>query len=103
MFTGNDVLRRASDILTVGPLTGKWAEHGEWCVYCAIALAKGQLDDEHGTGVSAGEAMKQVLTGIIEGPEDAPLVVARYRLAGAPIPSTQQEAIDMLYQAAEAA
>lgn len=74
-FNGKDVLERAEQILASGPLE----DHNcsDFCPWCAIAQAKGQLDKEHGTE-------KNFLTLILnldtELESDKPLMEARIAL-----------------------
>jgi len=75
MLTGLDVLRRAHEILTAGPLSNACAPY---CPWCAIAKAKGQLDDEHGVGLDIAEC---VLYWDIDVESDRPLIEARRALA----------------------
>ena len=72
-----EVIDRAIDILKRGSLVGEWAEHGKACPYCALAMAKSQLDNERGTGLDAAEALRQHAMGeVIEDESDAPLIDA---------------------------
>ena len=71
------VLKRAKDILDKRPLPESHSEHGEYCPFCAISLAKGQLDDEHETGISFSEAMHDMAFGLTEYDSDLPLIEAR--------------------------
>lgn len=73
------VLSRASDILKSGPLPDGWREHGEWCVWCAISKAKGELDSEHGISPPMGALFD--IRGEREFESDIPLVLARRALA----------------------
>jgi len=72
------VLDRAIGIIESGPLPEPYSQdHGDWCPYCAIALAKTHLDRESGTGIDDKTMMNQLLFGFEEIPSDAPLTLAR--------------------------
>lgn len=43
-LTAQDILTRARTILASGPLAGSYADCGAYCPWCAIAMAKNQLD-----------------------------------------------------------
>ena len=45
-LSARDILERARTYLGDGALTGTWAAHGPFCVSCAIAKAKGDLERE---------------------------------------------------------
>lgn len=101
-FLGTDVIRKAQQLIEAGPLNGD--NCSDWCPWCAIAKAKGLLDNEYGTGVAMSEAICQVVTGhIVELPSDEPLVEARKALL--PFNSTdvsaltQEGALSILQQA----
>jgi hypothetical protein len=72
-----EVLERAAAILESGPLTGDDAEHGPYCVRCAVAKAKGQLDGERGVRFSPPEtdfplvAAREALRAVGHGADDA--------------------------------
>ncbi len=76
------VLKRAKEILDNGPLPEDHSEHGEWCPFCAIAMAKGQLDDEYGTGIDFSEAIYEMAFGLTERGSDLPLIEAREAIDG---------------------
>ena len=79
-----DVLRRARDILLKSPLTGRDAIHGEYCPYCAISIAKGELDSEFNTGFTETESAMQLVSfqGFdFDNEEDGPLIEAKEMLA----------------------
>ena len=84
-----DVLTRAKEILELGPLPDEWRGHGEYCPYCAIALAKSKLDDEHGTGLGFSESLAQTVYGIVETFEDLPLIEARESIGDIDPPFTK--------------
>jgi hypothetical protein len=78
-----DILRRAMNILLKSPLTGSDAKHGEYCPYCAIAIAKGELDNEFDTGVTFMEALTQMVSPLgfnFDNEEDRPLIEAKESL-----------------------
>ena len=85
----SEILSLAISIIEKGPLPESHSEHGEWCPYCAIALAKGQLDDERGTGLPIGECFRQAFSGFVLTKSDAPLAEARGRLGVIEQPFTQ--------------
>lgn len=70
-FTGRDVLQRAIDIITARELTDSCSSY---CPWCAIAAAKGELDDEHGTGLRGLDNLRYYYD---ELQSDAPLIEAR--------------------------
>lgn len=81
MFTYVDVLDRAIQIINRGTPPFSWSDHGECCPWCAASIAKGELDDEHGTGVSVEFAFTQYFSGGFDEVEsDMPLVFARKAL-----------------------
>lgn len=55
------ILRRAKMILEKGPLPESHNEHGDYCPYCAIALATDQLDDENLWGDTTSDLIQQML------------------------------------------
>ena len=85
----SDILKRAISIMRKGPLPRNDREHGKWCPYCAIAMAKGQLDDERGTGLPLDECFRQLLTGFRLTKSDAPLDEARKKVGIVEPPFTQ--------------
>lgn len=95
----SDVLKRALSIMRKGPLPRNDREHGKWCPYCAIAMAKGQLDNERGTGLPIGEVLRQLITGIRLTESDAPLDNARKLIGVVNAPFTQKKTIDALKKA----
>jgi len=78
-FDYKDVILRAIKILETGPLPHRYASCGEWCPWCAISLAKTQLDDEHKTGIPLSDVINDI-SGEIEYNADLPLVFARRAL-----------------------
>jgi hydrogenase maturation factor len=72
-----DVLKRSLLILQSAPLPEEDAEHGPYCPFCAIAVAKTQLDQEEGTTLSHMEVLIQTFIGVIEFPGDKPLLEAK--------------------------
>jgi hypothetical protein len=81
MFTYVDVLERAIQIVQRGNPPFSWSDHGECCPWCAASIAKGELDNEHGTGVSFSHALEDYLYGEVNEVEsDEPLVFARKAL-----------------------
>ena len=77
-----DVLKRAIEIIESGPLPYDYAEHGEYCPYCAISKAKTDLDEENDTGLSTSNCFRQLIHGWdFSGEEDAPLVDARQAIS----------------------
>lgn len=78
-FTHIDVLRLAKQMLELGPLPPEHREHGEWCVWCAISLAKNNLDREYGVHLSLYELLTDPKAEI-EYDEDMPLIGARHAL-----------------------
>lgn len=46
-FTAHDILKRAEALLTAGPLERPNAGHSPFCPWCAIADAKGQIEQEN--------------------------------------------------------
>ncbi len=95
----SDVLKRAISIMRKGPLPRNDREHGKWCPYCAIAMAKGQLDDERGSGLPLDEVLRQLVTGIRLTESDAPLDSARKLLGNVEAPFTQKKTIAALKKA----
>ena len=77
MFTRHNILQRAVEILKKGPLPESHNEHGEWCPYCAIALANTQLCIENNCGISDLQCIHEIITGFTEQPEDKPLLEAK--------------------------
>lgn len=77
-ISGIDVLNRAKSILD-NPLPDSHSEHGPYCQYCAIALAKDRLDDEHGgTPVPLEDCIMDFIKKELRVyPEDAPLIDAK--------------------------
>ena len=74
-FGAREVLERAEALLLRGMLNGSVC--GDFCPWCAVAAAKGELDKEYGT--------EEILSNIItnrdkELPSDIPLVRAREAL-----------------------
>ena len=99
-FTSTDVLSRAAEMLRDGPLPEEDREHGMWCPYCAISLAKGQLDREHGTGVDMTTALFETYNNMVmEHAEDMPLVEARKRLGVIELPATRETAVAAIEKA----
>ena len=74
-FDCRDVLKRAYEILSAGPLEDGCSEY---CPWCAIAEAKGQLDREHDSELSLAELG---MYWTMEVPSDAPLIKAREALS----------------------
>lgn len=104
MFTYGDVLERAIQIIQRGNPPFSWSDHGECCPWCAASTAKGELDNEHGTGVSFSEALEDYLYGKVnEVDSDEPLVFARKALGqwnDIDLNSiTREKAIEILSQA----
>ena len=95
----SDVLKRAISIMRKGPLPRNDREHGKWCPYCAIAIAKGRLDDERGTGLPIEELLMQMATGLRLTKSDAPLDKARRLLGAVDEPFTQKKTIAALKKA----
>lgn len=97
-FDGKDVLKRAHEILSAGPLPE--GACGDYCPWCAIAEAKSQLDKEHGSGL---DLWGVVIYWDVETPADRPLVEARMALSewnnlgGAAL--TKEEALAILESA----
>lgn len=69
-LTAQDILTRARAILASGPLAGSYADCGAYCPWCAIAMAKSQLDRENASPVLLS----------LMGMGDAPLHEARWAL-----------------------
>ena len=90
----NDVLTRAKKIIENGPLPESHNEHGQYCPYCAIALAKDQLDGETGEGVPFDECLKQMVFGYVEFEEDKPLTEARVVIGKISEPFTKEATLD---------
>lgn len=81
MFTYIDVLERAIQLVQRGNPPFSWSDHGECCPWCAASMAKGELDDENGTGVSVEFSFSQYFgCGFDEVESDEPLVFARKAL-----------------------
>jgi hypothetical protein len=95
-FGVNEVLQRAIEILERGPLTGMWSEHGEWCPYCAIGLAKSELDEEHGTGLDPIDSAIFYYNGV---ESDRPLIEARKKLGTVDRPFKKHETMGRLSSA----
>lgn len=79
-FTYVDVLERAVQIIQRGEPPFSWSNDGGCCPWCAAAEAKGELDEEHGTGISAQKAVYDFVFGPEEVDSDQPLVFARKAL-----------------------
>ena len=88
-----DILKRAGDNLIKAPLPKGFDEHGEYCPYCAVAMAKSQLDDEGGTGMGLSEQLRQLATGFQEVESDKPLVDAANLLGKIPEPFTKEKTL----------
>jgi len=92
-MTGADILQRAVEILSRGPLTEPDRNHGPFCPWCACADAKSQLEDEEELNVALS----------LMGFYDWPLVEARMALTrwnGVDVLALDQAAaIDILVQA----
>lgn len=78
--TATGVLRRALSLIE-SPLPHTWAvclyALGPCCVRCALAHAKGELDDAAGEGIPLHLAFAEVLSGAVRIHDtDAPLVEA---------------------------
>ena len=56
-FTHVDVLKKAKEEIEKGPLPDGWNRHGSWCPWCAIAKAKGELDEQFDKELSMGEIL----------------------------------------------
>lgn len=78
VFNGKDVINRAYKILKRGPLPEKDRADGDYCPWCALALAKGQLDQKYGTALDFLECLYYMEE---ETPADMPLVEARRAMA----------------------
>lgn len=75
MITSKDVLQRAYELVSVPPYL--WSEHGECCIYCAIATAKTELDREYGDDMTPADWVLYLHTSAIHLKEsDKPLVEA---------------------------
>ena len=92
----SDVLERAIALIESGPLPESHRDHGEWCPYCAISLAKSQLDEERGTGLDLGQCFEQVVFGLSELESDEPLIEARERLGTIEQPFTRDATLGAL-------
>jgi hypothetical protein len=62
-------------------------------------MAKGQLDDERGSGLPLDEVLRQLVTGIRLTESDAPLDSARKLLGNVEAPFTQKKTIAALKKA----
>lgn len=95
----SDVLGRAISLVKKGPLPRNDRDHGMWCPYCFIAKAKGQLDDERGTGLTTSELWRQLGMGFHLTESDAPLVGARKALGVINPPFTKAKTLAALKSA----
>lgn len=76
MITSTDVLERAYELVSTPPYP--WSEHGEVCIYCAIATAKTELDREFGDSLTEEDWLAYAMTGqIFHKESDKPLEEAR--------------------------
>lgn len=104
MFTYIDVILRAVQVIENGDAPFSWSDHGECCPWCAVAIAKNELDEVFGSGVSDGKAREDILSGEVEEvASDDPLIFARKALAKwegvDPYSITKAQALDILAQA----
>jgi hypothetical protein len=105
VFTYVDVIERAIEIIQRDNSKYSWSDHGECCPWCAIAMAKGELDNENGNGIDTSIlALSQYLRDdFIEVESDGPLILARKTLEQwndiNPYSITKSKAIEILLQA----
>ena len=89
-----DVIKRAKKILKTGPLLDENGEHGEYCPFCAISLAKTQLDCEsENESIGLVEILKQRRYGTSVIDSDKPLIEARELLIYMVEPFTKQKTL----------
>lgn len=91
-----EILRRAINLLEAGPLPPEHAEHGTWCPYCALALAKYEIDRERSTGIDNVELCRQIIFGLKVRPEDAGLIEAINALGRIDLPYERDKVLSHL-------
>lgn len=92
-----EVMRRAIQIIERGPLPNTHSEHGGYCPYCALALAKSQLDNEYDSGLSDLQVLNQIFNGLKIVQSDTPLLEARYKIGNMHEPFNRETTLKALY------
>jgi hypothetical protein len=97
--TAYEILQRAINLLEAGPLPPEHAEHGIWCPYCALALAKSEIDHERSTGIDMTELFRQAIFGFEEKVEDSGLMEAVAALGEIDLPYERDKVLSHLRRA----
>lgn len=90
-LTSADILSRAIEIVTTGPMKHPIDSHGQFCPWCAIGQAKGDIEREH--EVSTFES--------VAGKYDFQLYCAREALGRPVVGLSRNEALIILRRALE--
>lgn len=90
-FSAKDVLDKALGLIRIGPLPG--SNCSDFCPWCAIAIAKTELDSEFHTEL---DPLTAAIYFYNELPGDGPLIEARKALAR----FKSEDVIDLSYERA---